>query len=134
MTTAILPGPTSTTTSIGPSARSRLGFAAFMAGAGITHFLAPGFYAQVVPKWIGHEKQVVAWSGVAEILCGTLVAIPRTRRLGAWLSLVLLIVVYPANIDMAVQAGRPHDPESWAAWIRLPFQFPMWWWAIRTTR
>lgn len=120
--------------SLGPSARSRLGFAAFMAGAGITHFVAPGFYAQVVPKWIGHEKQVVAWSGVAEILCGALVAIPRTRRLGAWMSLVLLIVVYPANIDMAIQAGKPDDPESWGAWLRLPFQVPMWWWAWRNTR
>jgi len=128
------PVPALAAPSLGPSTRSRLGLAAFMAGAGITHFVAPGFYAQVVPKWIGHEKQVVAWSGVAEILCGTLVAIPRTRRIGAWMSLVLLIVVYPANIDMALQAGKPDDPESWGAWIRLPFQLPMWWWAYRNTR
>ncbi len=117
-----------------PSVRARLGFAAFMAGAGITHFVAPDFYARVVPRWIGHEKQVVAWSGVAEILCGTLVAIPRTRRIGAWMSLVPLIVVYPANIDMALRAGRPHDAESWTAWIRLPLQVPLWWWARRVAR
>ena len=117
-----------------PSDRSRLGLALFMAGAGVTHFVAPGFYARVVPRWIGHEKAVVAWSGVAELLCGALVAVPRTRRLGAWLSLVLLVVVYPANIDMAVRAGRPHDAESWAAWIRLPLQLPMWRWAYRNTR
>ena len=71
---------------------------------------------------------------VLELLGGILVAIPRTRRLGAWLSLILLIVVYPANIDMAVHAGKPHDAESWAAWIRLPFQLPMWRWAYRNTR
>lgn len=117
-----------------PSDRSRLGLALFMAGAGVTHFVAPDFYARVVPRWIGHEKAVVAWSGVAEVLCGALVAVPRTRRLGAWLSLALLVVVYPANIDMAVRAGRPHDAESWAAWIRLPLQLPMWRWAYRTTR
>ena len=114
--------------------RSRIGLALFMAGAGVTHFVAPDFYARVVPKWIGHEQAVVAWSGVAELLCGALVAIPRTRRLGAWASLVLLIVVYPANINMAIEAGKPHDPESWAAWIRLPLQLPMWRWAYRNTR
>lgn len=127
-------GPAPTAAARVASNRSRIGLALFMAGAGVTHFVAPDFYARVVPKWIGNEKAVVAWSGVAELLCGVLVAVPRTRRLGAWLSLVVLIVVYPANIDMAVQAGKPHDAESWVAWIRLPLQIPLWRWAYRNTR
>jgi uncharacterized membrane protein len=117
-----------------PSDRSRLGLAAFMTVAGITHFAAPKFYQAIVPAWAGDPKRVVAWSGVAELLCGALVAIPRTKRLGAWFTLVVLVAVYPANINMALQAGAPHDGASWAAWLRLPLQVPMWRWAFRHTR
>lgn len=117
-----------------PSDRSRLGLAVFMVGAGIMHFVAPRFYEQIVPRWIGHEKQVVAWSGVAEVLCGALVAVPRTRRLGAWLTLVTLVAVYPANVQMAIDSGKPHDAMSWGAWLRLPLQLPMWRWAWKHTR
>ena len=40
-----------------------------------------------------------------------------------------LLAVYPANIQMAVDAGRPRDAEGWAAWLRLPLQLPMIRWA-----
>ena len=96
-----------------------------MVGAGVLHFVAPDFYERIVPKWIGHERAVVAWSGVAEVLCGVLLAVPRTRRLGAWLTVATLVAVYPANLQMAVDAGRPHDPAEWVAWLRLPLQFPL---------
>jgi len=102
--------------------------------AGIAHFVVPGFYERIVPGWAGDPKRVVWWSGWAEIACGTLVAVPKTRRLGAWAALTVLIAVYPANIKMALDAGRPHDAESWGAWIRLPFQLPMWWWAYRVAK
>lgn len=105
-----------------------------MAGAGVMHFVAPGFYTKIVPRWIGHERAVVAWSGVAELLCGLLVAVPRTRRVGAWATVVVLVVVYPANLQMAVDAGRPADAMGWAAWLRLPLQVPAIVWAQRHTR
>jgi len=113
---------------------SRYGLAAFMVVAGVMHFVVPKFYEAIVPSWAGDPKRVVQWSGVAEILCGALVAVPKTKRVGAWVTLVVLILVYPANIQMAIDAGKPHDAESWAAWIRLPFQFPMFAWALRHTK
>jgi uncharacterized membrane protein len=60
--------------------------------------------------------------------------VPRSKRLGAWCALVVLVAVYPANVHMALEAGRPRDPYSVAAWLRLPLQFPMWRWAFRHTR
>jgi uncharacterized membrane protein len=105
-----------------------------MVGAGVLHFAAPDFYERIVPKWIGHEKAVVAWSGVAEVLCGVLVAVPRTRRVGAWMTVVTLVAVYPANLQLAVDAGRPRDALGWAVWLRLPFQFPLVAWAHHHTR
>jgi uncharacterized membrane protein len=117
-----------------PSDRSRYGLAAFMVGAGVMHFVSPGFFERIVPKWIGHEKAVVAWSGAAEVLCGVLLAVPRTRRFGAWLTVVTLVAVYPANLQMAVDAGRPQEAADWVAWLRLPLQFPLIVWAHHHTR
>ena len=114
-----------------PGDRSRLALAAFIGFAGVAHFLIPQFYERIIPRWIGHERALVRWSGVAEILCAGLIALPRTKRIGCWITLVLLVVVYPANIQMALDAGKPHDPESWGAWLRLPLQVPMWIWAYR---
>lgn len=117
-----------------PGDRSRLALAAFIGIAGVAHFVVPQFYERIIPKWIGHEREFVRWSGVAELLCAGLVAVPRTKRVGAWITLVLLVVVYPANIQMALDAGKPHDPESWGAWLRLPLQIPMWVWAYRNAK
>jgi uncharacterized membrane protein len=114
--------------------RSRLALAGFMTVAGIMHFVVPRFYERIVPAWAGDAKRAVVWSGWAEILSGVLVGVPRTKRVGAWFALVVLVAVYPANLDMAYRAGRPHDAYSWGAWLRLPLQFPMWRWAYRHTR
>lgn len=113
---------------------SRLRFAAFMTIAGIMHFVVPRFYERLIPRWLGSPRAWVVGSGVAELVCGALVALPPTRRVGAWASLVLLVVVYPGNIKMALDAGPPRDPESLVAWLRLPLQVPMWRWAYRHTR
>lgn len=125
---------TATTAEHVPSERSRYGLAAFMFAAGISHFAAPTFYERIVPKWFGHEQATVRWSGVAEVLCGVLVAVPRTKRLGAWVTVVVMLVVYPANIQLAVDAGRPENAEEWVAWVRLPLQLPMLRWAHRHAR
>jgi uncharacterized membrane protein len=104
----------------------RMRLAALMIGAGVMHFVAPRFYERIVPKWAGNATFHVVWSGVAELLAGTLMAVPRTKRVGAWLALTLLVVVYPANIQMAIDHGRPRDLEGALVWARLPLQIPMW--------
>lgn len=114
-------------------ARSRIGLVALLVGAGILHLVVPRFYESIVPRWAGDPRRVVVVSGLAEIAIGTMVAVPPTRRLGAWLALITFVAVYPANIQMALDAGRPHDAISWGAWLRLPLQFPLFSWAYRHT-
>ena len=112
------PVPSSTTDGVGasrpdpvapvdPRNGSRYRLAAFMATAGVSHFVVPNFYERIVPKWFGHERSTVRWSGVAEIGCAVLLIPRRTKRLGAWATVGTLLAVYPANIQMAVDAGRP---------------------------
>ena len=106
--------------------RSRLRFAAMLVGVGLTHFVAPRFFERIVPRWFPRPRAAVLWSGVAEVTSGALIALPRTRRLGAWLALATIVAVYPANVQVAIDAVRSGSrPQILGAWLRLPMQIPM---------
>jgi uncharacterized membrane protein len=110
-------------------------------GAGAMHFVVPTLYAQIIPPAFPRPLALVYLSGVAEIVLGIGVLIPRTRRLAAWGLIALLIAVFPANVYMAthdvVLEGLPawaNSPSDAATWARLPFQlvFVAWaWWYTR---
>lgn len=117
---------------------SRLCLAALVVGSGVGHLVEPGFYERIVPRPLGHARFYVQASGVAEIVGGLLLAVPRTRRLGGWMVAVLLVAVFPANVQMALDGGlagsRSIFATPLAAWLRLPFQVPLVWWAVREGR
>jgi uncharacterized membrane protein len=102
---------------------------ALVGASGVLHFVRPRFYTSIVPRAIGHEKELVAISGAAELACAALMTIPRTRRLGGWLTAALLVAVFPANVQAAVDGGMRRLPPPLntpaAAWARLPLQLPM---------
>ncbi len=129
-----VPAVTTTRGRARPTDRSRYALAALMGGSGVLHFALPNPYESIVPGWIGHERAVVHASGLVELACAGLLANRSTRRSGAWLTLLTLVGVYPANIQMALDAGVPGDVAGWAAWLRLPLQFPLFAWAWRLTR
>ena len=87
--------------------RARLRFAVSMLGVGVMHFVAPGFFVKIVPRWFPWAKPAVFWSGVAEVGSGVLLAVPRTRRIGGWLAALTIVAVYPANIQMSVDLITP---------------------------
>lgn len=97
---------------------------AFMT-TGTLHFVAEKFFTAIVPKNLPNPKMLVYVSGVAEFAGGLGVLIPRTRRLAGKGLLALLIAVFPANINMAVNADRFRQFPAWALWARLPLQFLM---------
>jgi uncharacterized membrane protein len=106
--------------------------------AGVMHFVAPRPFADVVPPELPRPMALVYLSGVAEILLGLGVVVPRTRRLSAWGLIGLLTAVFPANISMAVRdveiQGVPYEPADWMLWARLPLQgvLVLWaWWYTR---
>lgn len=108
-----------------------------MVSAGSLHFVVPESYARIVPRPLGHARALVAVTGVAEVAAGALLAVPRTRRVGAWATLVLLVCVWPANVQMALDgglagAGFPLDSPV-LAWVRVPLQLPLLAWAWRHT-
>ncbi|MBM9467334.1 DoxX family protein [Nakamurella leprariae] len=106
---------------------------ALLGGAGVAHFVKPDTYQAFVPSWFPAAPTVVAVSGVAEIGCAGLLAMPATRRVGGWASAALMVGVFPANIDMAVTAVRHRVPAQAQALTlaRLPLQLPLIWWSLK---
>jgi uncharacterized membrane protein len=117
------------------SPRAALGLAAFMVAAGLAHFAIPDGYRRIVPRMVGDPAFWVRWTGVAEIVCAGLIVSPRTRRIGALATVGVLVIVFPANVKMALDgglAGQPFPLGSAAlAWARLPLQVPLILWAWR---
>jgi uncharacterized membrane protein len=93
-------------------------FALFFVVAGIAHFVFPDAYARIVPPLLPQPKVLVVVSGIAEIAGGIGILVSKTRRMAAFGLVILLIVVFPANIYMAVS----HVPfaglagKSWLQW------------------
>lgn len=114
--------------------RARL-LAAFLASAGITHFIVPRFYDAIVPHALpGSPRAWTIGSGLAELGCAAAIASPRTRRLGATAAFVLFIAVFPANVQMAVDWQDEPAPRRVASLARLPLQLPLLVWAWRVRR
>lgn len=107
--------------------------AALLAGAGVTHFLKPGLYDPIVPHALpGPARAWTYASGVAELGVAAAVAVPGTRKRGALAAALLFVAVFPANVQMAVDAHTVS--EKVIAYARLPLQVPLVVWAWKVSR
>ena len=104
--------------------------------AGALHFILPAPYLSIMPPALPHPLALVYISGVAEIIGGVGMLVPATRRAaGIWLVL-LLLAVFPANVQMLINwraEGVPAWKES-LAWLRLPLQAVLIAWVWRLSR
>jgi len=100
---------------------ARLLLGAFFLAAGSLHFLKPKPYVAIVPDALPRKRELVYASGVAEIAGGSGVLAPPTRRAAGWWLIATLVAVFPANVNMAVNAERFRVSEP-LLWARLPVQ------------
>ena len=99
---------------------------------GVLHVLAPAVFLPIMPPKIPYPRQVVVGTGVAEILGGLGLLIPRTRKAAATGLALYAVCVYPANLYHAfARRTVPPLPDIW--WYhapRLAFQPVFVWWAL----
>lgn len=93
---------------------------------GVGHFVKPEPFDDLIPSRLpGSARAWTLGSGVAELACGVLLLLPRTRRLGGLASAALYAMVYPGNLKMAWDAREGAMPLKAVALGRLPMQFPL---------
>lgn len=98
----------------------------FMA-AGANHFVNPDPYRSMMPVYLPEHGLLVQVSGIFEILGGIGILFPKTRRMAGWGLMALLIAVFPANLNVAVNGWPGREIESWVLWLRLPLQLALLW-------
>ena len=116
----------------GPLMRRRLPLAIFFLGAGIMHFVKPGAYEATVPDALPSHREIVYVSGVAEIAGALALLDRRSAPWAGWWLIALLVAVFPANVNMAVNAERFRAVPEALLWIRLPIQVLLiaWVWRV----
>lgn len=118
---------------------SRLVLAGFLGGMAITHIAAPKPFVAMIPKWLPGSRR--AWNLAATAAEGgsaVLLARESTARAGGYAAAATFAGVYVANVEAARKGGYRGAP-GWlaskeAAYLRLPLQFPLLWWAWKIAR
>lgn len=90
--------------------------------AGLNHFYQPRIYQAIMPPYLPWHGPLVALSGWAEIILGSLILLPRWRRPAGWGLMALLVAVFPANLHMALNSAHYAAIPAWVLWLRLPMQ------------
>ena len=108
----------------------------FFVTAGIIHFVNPDFYLAMMPPWVPAHLTMVYLSGGAEIAGGIGLLLARFRRAAGWGLIVLLVAIFPANIQMLLnaQAAGATLARQLPLWLRLPLQPLMIWWVWRVSQ
>ena len=114
------------------------GMAIMLLITGAGHFIVPGSLDQIVPPFLPGDPRIWTYlSGLAEIVIALALLAPLTKTIagksirlwGAYSAFLLFIAVFPANINMAIQWSSRDMPEPLFAYIRLPLQFGLFYWA-----
>ena len=100
--------------------------------AGTNHIFNPGFYLPLIPPYLPAHEAINLIAGIAEIGGSILILFTATRNFAAWGIVFMLIAFMPVHIFMVqhtpMQIGsRTITP--FIAWIRIPLQALLIWWA-----
>ena len=114
----------------------RLALALLFVVAGLLHFIIPAPYRVIMPPWLPAHDALIAISGAAEVAGGIGLLLPATRRAAGIGLMLLLVAVFPANVQMLL-LYRARGVVWWGElllWFRLPLQFLLIWGVWRVTR
>jgi uncharacterized membrane protein YphA (DoxX/SURF4 family) len=94
----------------------RVCLGAFLVSSGIQHFLFVPFVMSLVPTWIGAARFWTYFAGVALIAGGAGLVVPRTARLAAALSgLMIFLWFVMLHVPRALAAADAQGRNEWTA-------------------
>ena len=107
--------------------------AAFYAGAGIAHLVAPEKLLLITPSWVPFGPQVIMATGLFELVSSVALVIRSPLRWWAGVAMaVYALCVWPANFKHAIDGIEM--PLIGSSWLyhgpRLALQPVIIWWAL----
>ncbi|MEQ9217268.1 MAG: hypothetical protein RLO17_04455 [Cyclobacteriaceae bacterium] len=104
---------------------ARLATTIMFVQVGMIHLINPSALTYMIEGFLPYPKLLVIVSGISEIILGLGLWWERTRKISAWILMIQLVMMFPANINVAVNnlsapGGLPS--EAWYTWSRLAFQ------------
>ncbi len=104
--------------------------AAAFSVSGVVHLTHPATFTGIVPGFLPAKTALVYASGVAELVCAF--GLWQRLRWAGWAAALLLVAIWPANLQMAIKAQDGHDVVTKIEdWIRFPLQIPLLWCALQ---
>ena len=67
---------------------------------GVRHFVDPDFFLAIMPNYLSMHLFFVYLTGLIEVVFGLLLAFRKTRKFASYGLIVLLLIVFPANIHL----------------------------------
>lgn len=109
--------------------------AAFLAVAGVGHFVAMESFAAQVPPWMPAQDAVIVVSGLIELAFAVALVVSRRRRpLVGWLLAAFFVVIVVGNVSQFLTGTSAFGLDSDAArGVRLLFQPVLVVWALWCT-
>ena len=99
--------------------------------SGVVHLVHPVTFTRIVPAFLPAKTALVYASGVAELICAA--GLWRRARWAGIAASALLVAIWPANLQMAINAQDGHVLATKVEdWIRFPLQLPLIWFALQT--
>jgi uncharacterized membrane protein len=92
--------------------------------SGIIHLVHPRTFTGIVPSYLPWHTALVELSGVAELVCAY--GLWRRQRWAGIAAAVLLLLIWPANLQDALTTEQGHDMTATVlTWVRFPLQIPL---------
>ena len=91
---------------------------------GVRHFVDPDFFLAIMPNYLSMHLFFVYLTGLIEVVFGLLLAFRKTRKFASYGLIILLLMVFPANIHLVESELSQSilEVSKVQTIIRLPFQ------------
>ena len=99
--------------------------------SGTFHLIAPAQFMPLLPDWTPYPLELVYLSGIAELLAA--IGLIAKLRWAPIFTAIVLLAVWPANWRVAIEATNNAEiATAVIAWLRLPLQLPLIYWALKS--
>jgi uncharacterized membrane protein len=103
--------------------------AALFLASGVLHLVNPSAFLWLMPPWLPLKTELIVISGVMEL--ASAIGLIFKMRWAPLLTVLTLLAVWPANWWFAIDSLTSNPEIALIAWLRLPLQLPLLYWAYR---